>query len=432
MTLHARRLPRRLTALASYLVDPRVGLLSRVDAVRPQAGAPRFFHASARLGDTRRLPFSHQSTQLWVGAAAASRDGAVATCLLDAVALYCGAFRLEEDVPPVPASRASFDHVAPDRFVLFSDRQHAQEDFPWPPFDDATPVSWKCVLDPVEDAVTHVPARIVYFPYAPLAGHEEAPVAPATATGLAAHWDPAEAAVQAVCDVLEADALVRTWQTRASPPQVRIETLSDDNYDLVARFERTGATVTLLRLELGPWPATFLSVLSHPNAGAPALVFSAGTDPSEETAVRRSLERLAHAELYCRMLHGQMPSPGEEGADDPGEIEGEAAHLRYWSEHAHRPAMDFLLASQERVEAPWEEDEATDDDSRRRLDGLLRAVDVGGHRALLADLTTPDVRGLGLTALRAVVPGLQPLFFGRAQGGDNPYPHPFPRKGGMV
>jgi ribosomal protein S12 methylthiotransferase accessory factor len=68
---------------------------------------------------------------------------------------------------------------------------------------------------------------------------------------------------------------------------------------------------------------------------------------------------------------------------------------------------------------------------------------------LLADVTTPDVRDLGLSVVRAVVPGSHPLFMGhalRARGGrrlwevpqrlghrgispatgDNPAPHPYP------
>ncbi len=67
----------------------------------------------------------------------------------------------------------------------------------------------------------------------------------------------------------------------------------------------------------------------------------------------------------------------------------------------------------------------------------------------MCDVTTEDVRALGLTVVRALVPGYHPLFMGyhlRALGGerlwtipqrlgyrgitradgDYPYPHPFP------
>jgi ribosomal protein S12 methylthiotransferase accessory factor len=68
---------------------------------------------------------------------------------------------------------------------------------------------------------------------------------------------------------------------------------------------------------------------------------------------------------------------------------------------------------------------------------------------IACEVTTDDVRGLGLRVARVVVPGLHPLFMGhrnRALGGsrlydvparlgergiapgepDNPFPHPFP------
>ena len=83
------------------------------------------------------------------------------------------------------------------------------------------------------------------------------------------------------------------------------------------------------------------------------------------------------------------------------------------------------------------------------LESLARRVAALGHRILLADLTTEDVRQLGLCVVRVVIPGFHPLFMGhrfRALGGrrlwevpqrlgykgitpetgDNPAPHPFP------
>jgi ribosomal protein S12 methylthiotransferase accessory factor len=72
-----------------------------------------------------------------------------------------------------------------------------------------------------------------------------------------------------------------------------------------------------------------------------------------------------------------------------------------------------------------------------------------GLQALLVDVTTEDMRDLGFTVVKAVVPGFHPLFMGhaiRSQGGDrlwevprklgypgvnreegdNPVPHPYP------
>ena len=72
-----------------------------------------------------------------------------------------------------------------------------------------------------------------------------------------------------------------------------------------------------------------------------------------------------------------------------------------------------------------------------------------GERVIVTDLTTSDVAGLGISVVRAVIPGFHPLHIGhrlRALGGarlwqvpqqlgfrgitpvsgDNPAPHPYP------
>jgi ribosomal protein S12 methylthiotransferase accessory factor len=76
-------------------------------------------------------------------------------------------------------------------------------------------------------------------------------------------------------------------------------------------------------------------------------------------------------------------------------------------------------------------------------------VEATGCRVYLCDVTTPDVRELGFSVVRAVLPGYHPLALGfafRARGGrrlyevpqrlghkgitrergENPIPHPYP------
>jgi ribosomal protein S12 methylthiotransferase accessory factor len=80
---------------------------------------------------------------------------------------------------------------------------------------------------------------------------------------------------------------------------------------------------------------------------------------------------------------------------------------------------------------------------------LVERIRAVGQRVLLADLTPHDLAPLGLSVVRAIVPGFQPLAFGHAlralalprlwtvpqqlgyagitpRTGDNPAPHPFP------
>jgi ribosomal protein S12 methylthiotransferase accessory factor len=429
----------QLARLLPSLVDEHVGVLRAVAEIRRRPGAPDFFHYAAHLSNT--LAFSVYPNSGSRGAAAADRATAVTRVILDAVAGYCAALISEEDGrhPVCSADKAAFPCATPEDFALFSPDQYAEPGFPYQQFRSETPVHWSEAVDPLTDESVFIPSSLRFLPYSPLPGYGEALLAPAGSTGLACHWDPATAAVEALCDVVECDTLASVWHARMSLPQIRVETLSDANYDLVSRFENTGGSVTLLKASLDSGITTVIASLASFVPQAPARIFATATALDPEQAVRRSLEMLAHVQQYCQLLWKETPRV----SNDPGEITDQSDHLNYWCDHNHAASAGFLFASRQRVGFDEIENLSTGESSRD-LRLVLERIRSAGYRALLADLTTPDIGGLGLRAVRAVIPGLQPLFFGfrtQALGGrrlrsvptpspdDNRAPHPFPRKG---
>lgn len=428
---------RLLCRLTDTLVDDHVGLLRSVEEIRSPLGAPNFFHYSAWLSNTAAV--GGQLCSLRTGSAAVDRHAAALRAITDAIACYCAAYRFQPVMPPVCGARdAPFTCVSPDEFDWFSPEQYGEPDFPWVPFDTATRVHWTEAYDPLRDKPVFVPAAFVFLPHTLFREQGEVGIAPVTSTGLACHCSPAAAAVEAVSDAVECDALSLLWLGRRSAAQVRVETLSDPNYELVARFERTGGAVTIFQIEGDVALPCFLAVFSGSTKEAPARMFAAGTDLSPERGVRKSLEMLAHVHQYCELLHSQMaPLAATPGFPD---IVDQTSHLRFWCNHANAALADFLFASDQRVELDELEDRSTGH-PERDLDVLIRHVSQTGHRVLLADLTTPDVGELGLSVLRAVIPGLCPLLYGsrtrplgsarlqRLTQSPQAVPHPFPRRG---
>jgi ribosomal protein S12 methylthiotransferase accessory factor len=433
--------------LLNCLVDNQVGVLASVTEMRTEAGAPDFFHFTARLSDTEA--FSRRANCGRVSAASVDREAAVTSVIIDAISHYCSALRTEEGelLPVCSAKAAPFPCVPPGEFSLFSPKQYEREGFPWIPFTEDMPVHWAQALDPLRDETMFVPSAMAFLPYAPRPEHGEAPIAPPTSIGLACHWNPAQACVDAICDVIECDALAIVWQAQLAMPQIRIETLSDANYDLVSRFERTGSSISLLKVELEFGVSTFLACLSNASPTAPARIFAAGTDLDPERGIRKSLEKLAHVQYYCQLIHTHLPRPG---SDRAGIVE-QRDHLNFWCDHRNSSLVEPLFTCDERLEFDELVNLSTGKPERDLVE-LLQRTEASGYRALVADLTAPDVAVLGLTVVRAVIPGLHPLFFGyemRALGGwrlrqipqklgypglmsesgDFPYPHPFSRKG---
>jgi ribosomal protein S12 methylthiotransferase accessory factor len=109
------------------------------------------------------------------------------------------------------------------------------------------------------------------------------PDRPVDFTGLACHCSYAEAAISAICEVIERDAFTITWQAMLGHPQIRVESLSARNRDLVSRFECAGYAITLLNITLDTGVPTVLVLSRGTLADTPALVpaASASLDPEE-------------------------------------------------------------------------------------------------------------------------------------------------------
>src|SRR5207245_3908616 len=176
-------------------------------------------------------------------------------------------------------------------------------------------------------------------------------------------------------------------------PQVRTETLSHRNQDLVRRFKRPGSSVTLLDLTMDHGVPAILSVLRNEAAGAPALVFAAAAHLDPEEAVRKSLEELALTWWFARGIKAELS--GFVPASDWSNIVSLKHHAYVYYDHANAGLADFVFASRKRI-AFGEIENASAGDFERDLEILVRKVAALNHRVLLADVTTDDVRQLGL------------------------------------
>jgi ribosomal protein S12 methylthiotransferase accessory factor len=443
--LPAGRTFRRLTDVISDVVDPRIGIVRDVTEMPRDAGAPDFFHFYARACNT--AAFSRQVNFYAAGGASSDREMAVAKAVGEAVERYCGALYDIEQFSLFSREEAPFPCVDPALFAHYNAGQYASPGFPYVPFEDATPVRWVPAFDALTLETVYVPAAKVYVPYTYYLGTGDSPIAQPISTGLACHMSPAEAAVSGVCEVIERDAVTLMWQAMISPPQLRVETLSDPNYDLVERFERTGAKVTMFDITTDAGVSTVLSVARHSSAEQPALVVAAATSLNPEEAVRKSLEELAHTRRYSQQINLKLPRlvvdpPNHEN------VTGQISHLNFWCDQANARYADFMFASKKRMEFDELANRATGD-PRCDLAVIARAVEFTGHRVLIVDVTSADVRELGFAVVRAIVPGYHPLALGfasRARGGrrlfevpqklgykgitresgENPIPHPYP------
>jgi len=233
-----------------YLVDEHVGIITHVGEFPVEPGGPDFFHFYGQACDTSA--FSKQKNFGTTGGASTDRGIAMAKAIGEAVERYCSAIYDREDFPLATFESAPFACIPPHEFALFGPAQYARAGFPYLPFLDSTPVRWAPMTDPLTKAHWHVPASMVVMPYFYDTEAGETPIGQPITTGLACHCSWEQAALSAIGEVIERDAFTITWQANIGMPQVRLDTLSPKNREIVRRFEQTGHHVTILPCH-GPW-----------------------------------------------------------------------------------------------------------------------------------------------------------------------------------
>ena len=434
---------RRLNEVVELLVDQRTGIITKCYELQPEPDAPQLFHFYAQASNTKT--FSGNPNFRNTGGVSTERKVAMAKAIGEAVERYCSAFFDLEEMPLSSYDEAKFNAVHPDWFQYFTDEQYNLPGFPFLPFDTSTKIRWTEAINLCTGESQHIPAACVWMPYYFDRSSGDTPIFQPISTGLSCHCSLEEALLGGILEVVERDAFSMTWQGMLSHPQIIIESLSDENYELLRKIESVGHKVFLLNATTELGVPVILAVSHRERQPAPPLVVAAASELDPEIAVRKCLEELVHTRRYMREL--QAWGGVYEEPSDFNNIKDQIDHLRFWGSEAVLEHSNFLISSQERVN--FSDIKSMEKDSViKSLQHLTLVLRNNGYSSYFVDLTTDDVKNLGLRVVRAVVPGLHPFFIGHAwrarnckrlytapqkyghppisEGNDNAYPHPFP------
>jgi ribosomal protein S12 methylthiotransferase accessory factor len=371
----------------------------------------------------------------------------MAKAIGEAVERYCAACYEMDEFPFTSYDEATFECVLPEDFALYSDQQYASGQFPYSEFTRTTRVRWTPSVDWTTGETCYVPAAMVYLPYFYRDAEGERAIAQPISTGLACHSSFKKAAISAICEVIERDAFTIMWQGRISPPRIRLDSVDQTNSDLINRFEKTGNQIALFNLTTDCYVPTVMAVSRGQHDAYPAMVVAASSDLDPEQAVRKAIEELAHTWQLARDLKTRL-TPIEPTIDFKKSILHQDDHILLYCDSRNSYLAKFLWESSNYIDVralPQKTSDNVADDFKLLIDKIRQL----NHRVLLADVTTPDVSELGLSVVRAIIPGFHPLFMGhrfRALGGtrlwevptklgldgvnsasgDNQAPHPYP------
>jgi len=420
-------------------VSPYTGIVRTLEECLASAAEPRLFRATCEVKGSDRLLGSSLGHCAGIGGSGATRAEAAAAAVGEALERYSASYVPHERLVVASARDLGAAAIAPERFALFSERQHSTAAFPFRRFTADTTVAWVEGTSLPDGAPTWVPAELVFL------GDTSADVRP---IGYAtSSWDAcAETRVQALerglCELLERDAFMIVWAGRLSVPLLDWNASSELRRLDGRYFAPTGLTYAAVDLSPIHGVPSVLGVVRAPRGFPGALGVGAGTGTTIERAWFKALSeafgarsagaKLALLEPCAYGLHGEGVRTFED-------------HIRFYADEQRTAAARFLDAGTARTSV---------DDVRPlpsdRLSALCARVAAAGSSAYAIDVTSPDVAELGLVVTKVVAPELCPLdvlhgtrFLGGrrlyeaaaalglrdgplAEADVNPFPHPFP------
>jgi ribosomal protein S12 methylthiotransferase accessory factor len=263
------------------------------------------------------------------------------------------------------------------------------------PVDRTARMRWVRGLSLTGRCERWVPAVLAYLNIPPASAGELFTLQ--ISTGCAAHVDPAAAVCNAVCEVVERDAVSLTWLQRLPLPRIEPNVAGgwrsgahEPGWQTVLYDATTDLGIpTVYGVEVAP-------------AGSFGTVVTCATDLDPARAIAKARREGDAGRVAVRMAP-PVSSPVE---DFEAVWEGAA----YMARAEHLGAFGFLLASSRRVAVSDLVSLATgtpEGDLRVLVERLAeRGLDV-----VVVDLTTDEAARAGLWVVRAVIPGLQPLSF---------------------
>ncbi|MHC3438728.1 YcaO-like family protein [Natrialbaceae archaeon A-gly3] len=365
---------------ADLAIDDRVGLLTSIGEVE-SFPAPYYLATTAETEG-----YSDASAPKQAAGVDPDWNAAFMKAVGEGLERYCGAVYHEDEF-----THASYDDleaaVDPTTLVRPDDA---------PAFDPGAEYPWVVGENLATGESTYLPAAAVQFPPP---GER---LVPAITTGLGLGSSTVDAVLSGLLEVVERDATMLSWYSTYEPLGL---TVDDEEYEaLKRRAESEGLSVTpMLVTQDVDVPVVAVAVHRDPEDGEwPRFAIGSGADLEATDAARSALAEAVQNWMELRSL-------GREDADDAGGAIGEYAAL---------PERVQEYIDVDRTITAESVGSGSVPKGREALEELIARIGDTGLTPYVVRLTTSDVESLGFEAVRAVVPGTQPLFTGDAFFGE--------------
>ncbi|MFB9903683.1 YcaO-like family protein [Allokutzneria oryzae] len=403
---------RRLREQLSPLVDQAVGLVAEPGLLPFPLGSGVMPIATAHVGDAGACIPAIRRYERWLRREPEQLDGsgggfdvelAKSVAVAEALERYCCSMYDPADLHWATALELGDEALDLDTLPRLSETELALPRQGVRPAAKDASRHWVRGVRLRDGKPMWVPAMLAYLFFVPT---EEENLANPITTGCAVHTDPVLAIVKGLVEVVERDATAIAWHQRLPLPEIELDTGGPELHRLIAAYGRNPhVDVRLFDATTDIGVPTVFAVRIDRRSTALRHVAICASNLDPELAAVNAVREVLSCHISFQHQVDEAPARAE---DCYRTVDG-----ALFTAHADRAeAFDFLLSGTTRrplsaLPTPPKRDSA---ESLRWLVGRLAAV---GTEAYAVDLTTDEAHSVGMTSVKVIVPGLQPMSFVR-------------------
>jgi len=360
---------------------------------------------------------------------------------------YCSGFYDKTNFIKSSFDQINKDAITPNDFALIHLNQRATLNH----FTKDIIIDWTAAYSLKNRKIKYVPAAMVYVPY--LYENANEMIFQPVSTGLSAHTNIFAASLKSINEVIERDAFTIFWYNEMSREEIAFPTGIGEIDDYVKKYfsDFFGSFKVLnITTDLGI-PTFFAYVRGDYEKGEPEIAVGAASDIDPAKAYIKALTEAFHTRSWGIEIIMNTPLINRKPLAEEkwNEITNFEQHVKLYCYPDYINRIDFFM-NPDRI-VSFKERFSLDFYNKSIKDKFSKTVTLlieNGFDPLIVDITTKEIRGLGLLVTRAIIPGLHPInaeYKNRYLGGKrlytvptllgyerknlnemNPMPHPFP------
>ncbi|QTA37281.1 YcaO-like family protein [Thermosipho ferrireducens] len=331
------------------------------------------------------------------GALSITKEDAKMRAVAEALERYCGLCFKPDYLQSERYTKLGILALNPRLIALFTDEQYQMPDFPFRHPNDVGSITWVQGKFLLTGEPVLVPAQFVYIGYARAVGEPE--LDNLLSTGLAAGRSFEEATLNALLEVIERDAFMIAWLNKMQCPPLSCDILPEELTQILTKINDLELELRLWLLPTDVQVEVVCACIRDLRGRLPAAAFGvAASSTRSQAAKKATLEALMVRRSLQILLRHRSP----ETYRNFERIEHAVDSALLYTLPEMESGYEFLLESHTPPPPPKDRDDLT-------LNKLVNELSALGLQPIVVDITTKDVRYVGLHVVRVLVPGMQPL-----------------------